>query len=427
MRSEIRSQYIVLIQSHKHDAALPIVSLGKKLYERYSNAEIYYVSNKKVKILTTDIDTANKIAADDELNKKFLVSIPQDLCEVKAVCPLPLDYLEHYIFQHAKPKNMSHFGDVPDTCTITEVRRFQRKASNSNLKIDINLVSICFSGNVLPSHICLDGVNYPLKPYREPVLQCKRCWHYNHSEKACSRPHAICENCGLAHDLSVSCQSNPFCINCKGSHPASHKDCPIFKRFLNEKIAKAEKIKPKPINLFNPTISYAGSLSLDINSFPALGTPMYSKNQNRNRSVSKISQNKRARVDDPANCSASAPDQSTIATQLTSPIHFLQHSVPSNPTNEIKTNNCVTFEKKNASFDFDTEMLQHEINSNQIAVAAEEVVSTQPTQNVTNNLINFETITPKSKLTTAPQITSINLPSDNKHENNSLQRNQCPK
>jgi len=138
VKCDVRAQFIVLIQSYKHDAALPIVSLGKTLYERYSKAEIYYVSNKKVKVLTTDIDTANKIAADVELNKKFMITIPQELCEVKAVCPIPLDYLEVYIFQNAKPKNMSQYGDVPDYCSITEVRRFQRKTNSSGLKIDIN-------------------------------------------------------------------------------------------------------------------------------------------------------------------------------------------------------------------------------------------------------------------------------------------------
>ena len=423
VRCDNRSQFIVLIQSHKHDAALPIVKLGKILYERYENAEIFYFSNKKVKIVTPNIDTANNIATDDELNKKFLVIIPQDHCEVKGVCPIPLDYLEHDIFSNANPYNMSHYGDVPDTCKIKEVRRFQRKAHNSNLKIDINLVSICFSGNVLPSHISLDGVKYPLKPYREPVLQCKKCWHYNHSDKACSRPHAICEICGLAHD-SATCQNKFFCINCKGPHPASCKDCPIYQRFLSEKIIKADKMKPKPINLFNPTVSYAGSLSLDPINFPALGTQSHSRNPNHNRFPTKKSQNKRARVDDPASISAPATTHAPAVTTLALNTSVLQTPPQNNHVNKIRSNSDPIIEK-NLVLDPNTEMLQEELSPNKISVGAEEIVSTLPAQNSTSNLISFDS-TP-NKITFKPHNTPDNLTFDKKNENSTLQRHQRTK
>ena len=214
---------------------------------------------------------ANKIASDDTLNSRFMVQIPSDLCEVKGVCPIPLDFSEEEIFNSA-PKNLAQFGKVSETCTITEVKRFQRKQEKSTNVTYLNLVSICFSGNVLPSHVCLDGINFPIKPYREPVIQCRNCWHFNHNDRVCTRKTAICSNCGLAHDLHGQCTNPTVCINCKGPHKSSSSECPIYRRFLNEKVEKANRMKPRMVPFIQPLVTFSDSLKLNEQNFPHLGT-----------------------------------------------------------------------------------------------------------------------------------------------------------
>jgi len=145
---------------------LPIVKLSKEIYKQYPETEIFFISRKKIKVLSKNIHVANEIAKDPSLNSKYMVFIPSEECEVKGMCPIPTDYSEQVIFTSGAAKNMSHFGPVPNSYVLTEARRVQRRAAGTGAKFDINLVSLCFSGNVLPSHFNIDGVNYPIKPYR---------------------------------------------------------------------------------------------------------------------------------------------------------------------------------------------------------------------------------------------------------------------
>lgn len=295
-----RQQFTVILQSYKNDPALSISKLGKKIYDHFSEVEIYYISNRKIKIIANDIKTANNIAIDEDLNSNYMVIIPADLSEVKGVCPISSEFSEKEIFDSGRPKNLMQYGEVPSSCLITEVRRFQRK-NNKDSKYDIDLVSICFSGNVLPSHICFDGINFPIKPYREPVQQCRKCWHFNHNDKMCNRRFSVCQNCGLGHDLSVQCPNSAFCINCKGAHQASARECPIYLRILKLKTDKANNMKPKPLALIQSNITFAESLKLDEINFPALGSNRHVKQNKistKYTAANAQSSSKRARVEE---------------------------------------------------------------------------------------------------------------------------------
>ena len=172
-----------------------------------------FLLGKKIKIITSDYSVANSIAFDDLLNIKFATFIPSKLCEVKGVCPIPLGYPESEIFEFGVPKNMSMYGNVPDSCRFTEIKRFSRFDAERKVRYDIDSVQVCFSGNILPSHISLDSVNYPVSPYRERVLQCRKCWHFGHTDRVCSRGQKLCKTCGAAHD-EVEFSLSPKCVNC---------------------------------------------------------------------------------------------------------------------------------------------------------------------------------------------------------------------
>ena len=150
--------FIVMVQS-RSNVALPFVQLGKSLYTQYKDIEIYFLARKKIKIITTDYSVANSIASDEILNVKFATFIPSELCEVKGVCPILLEYVEKKIFEFDVPKNMLLYGSVPDYCRITEIKRFSRLDFERIMPYEIDSVLICFSGNILPSHISLNSVS----------------------------------------------------------------------------------------------------------------------------------------------------------------------------------------------------------------------------------------------------------------------------
>ena len=58
-------------------------------------------------------------------------------------------------------------------------------------------------------------------------LRCFQCQKFGHGRDSC-RGKAICFRCGQdGHD---NCQNPAKCTNCRGDHPATSKDCPVWKK-----------------------------------------------------------------------------------------------------------------------------------------------------------------------------------------------------
>ncbi len=55
-------------------------------------------------------------------------------------------------------------------------------------------------------------------------LRCFKCQCYSHGQTSCTGK-AVCCSCGRADHSPDPCQSGPSCINCKGAHLASSRDC----------------------------------------------------------------------------------------------------------------------------------------------------------------------------------------------------------
>lgn len=69
--------------------------------------------------------------------------------------------------------------------------------------------------------------------------QCHRCQQFRHSSHNCHRVQA-CVRCGEQH-AARECprprEEPATCANCKGTHPANYKSCPIFKKEIRNKKA----------------------------------------------------------------------------------------------------------------------------------------------------------------------------------------------
>lgn len=89
-------------------------------------------------------------------------------------------------------------------------------------------VRLCFNSNKAPSFVCVYGCRFDVLRNEFPVTQCSRCWKFGHIRKYCKLNKNICPKCGENHD---NCETKDFkCLNCKGSHMALNKICPIFKK-----------------------------------------------------------------------------------------------------------------------------------------------------------------------------------------------------
>ncbi|KAF7779141.1 hypothetical protein Agabi119p4_3486 [Agaricus bisporus var. burnettii] len=86
---------------------------------------------------------------------------------------------------------------------------------------------------------------------RKFVLQCQKCWKWNHGTSRCRLSHQLCARCGQPHmtknhtvfatccgaarkrkDWTGECKHEIKCINCKGNHTADSTKC-TYKRHQN--------------------------------------------------------------------------------------------------------------------------------------------------------------------------------------------------
>ena len=111
---------------------------------------------------------------------------------------------------------------------VSTVKRFTiRKDGNI---IQTNTYLLTFHLSSPPDSIKAGFVSIPLQTYIPNPLRCFKCQRYGHGTSSC-RSEVHCAKCGeSSHDTSECNATALHCLNCKGNHAASSKDCPIWKQ-----------------------------------------------------------------------------------------------------------------------------------------------------------------------------------------------------
>ena len=105
--------------------------------------------------------------------------------------------------------------------------------------VPTSLHILSFNRYELPSEIKIGFLNAKIDPYIQAPLQCKKCFLFGHTKKYCKKEIVTCEVCSLNIHDPTPC-SKLECVNCKSSHRANGKNCPVYKK-------KQEIIKIKTI------------------------------------------------------------------------------------------------------------------------------------------------------------------------------------
>ncbi|GFR65040.1 nucleic-acid-binding protein from mobile element jockey [Elysia marginata] len=77
------------------------------------------------------------------------------------------------------------------------------------------------------------SINQPIPPsevrsYVPTPMRCFRCHRFRHGRDRCRRSIDLCVKCGEPGHRGEECDRGHKCINCKGGHPASSKNCPKY-------------------------------------------------------------------------------------------------------------------------------------------------------------------------------------------------------
>lgn len=110
-----------------------------------------------------------------------------------------------------------------------------RKLLSDPKKSSVPLYVLTFLSPSPPNEIRVGYCPYIVDKYYPSPLRCGRCLRYGHSKLRCSRLSPICAHCsqsGHSQDACPNTDLAPKCINCKGPHPATSRQCPYYESEL---------------------------------------------------------------------------------------------------------------------------------------------------------------------------------------------------
>ena len=140
---------------------------------------------------------------------------------------------------------------------VTHVHRIKRRDGEYTF-----LYVLTFNTTTLPQNIKVGYMNCKVRLYIPNPRRCFKCQGYGHGQNTCSHD-PVCPKCaasGRDHPSFEDCRGEQRCINCnKTDHPASSRDCPMYK--LEKKIQE-RKVKNQ--------LTYPTARSQIINENPGL-------------------------------------------------------------------------------------------------------------------------------------------------------------
>lgn len=225
------------------------------------------VNALKMAVIFKQAITANNFLKNDSFLEKY---------QIKAY--IPARQIEKTGIIRFVPTNISNeelYCKLSSKYEVIGVRRFLKKVGPE--KLPLQTVSLTFLSNSLPESVQYDLFSYRVFDYVPPLLQCFKCFKYNHSAKICTNKQKCSICAGEHYYKECTNPDNIACINCSGPHLAISKTCPIKIQKLLEKKSKItyssvvnskSEFPPLPKNVNKPTTnSLAPPKSKDLNVF----------------------------------------------------------------------------------------------------------------------------------------------------------------
>ena len=114
------------------------------------------------------------------------------------------------------------------------------------------------------------------------LIQCYHCWEIaSHIKTECPKfkhnEPQLCPRCGVPGHKSTECVNNPYCINCKGPHPATARICTIYKQKFAETMTEISTEMREALNLQNiPLTPQSTTVTSNTDAWQALYTAFIS-------------------------------------------------------------------------------------------------------------------------------------------------------
>ncbi|XP_052746195.1 uncharacterized protein LOC128199684 [Bicyclus anynana] len=242
-------EYTVYLESRKEDDKIgntnPLILTGLFKNEIKGVTNIRRINASKVEVVFARAINANDFLKNDNFLEKY---------NYKAFIPAKaVETIGVLRFIPTSISNEELFKKLSSKYEIVAVRRFCKKV-NGQIKA-FSSVSVTFLSTNLPDYVHLDLFQYKVYEYIAPLLQCYKCFKFNHGARFCKSAQ-FCSICAEEHRYT-DCSENAVlkCINCSGPHLAISKDCPIKKQKMEDKFNKTSYAKvlqtQQTPNIFN--------------------------------------------------------------------------------------------------------------------------------------------------------------------------------
>ena len=151
-----------------------------------------------------------------------------------------------------------------------------RKMFQGPKRAESSLYILIFLGRTWPDKIKVGYTSAQVDKYYPSPLRCGKCCWWGHSIQNCHSG-SLCSNCRNKGHNKNECKAElPKCVNCKGTHDATLKNCP---RYLSEREISQIKVDQK-ISFKEAWIKVSDGQSADGSTVRNSQDTMYSGDRN---------------------------------------------------------------------------------------------------------------------------------------------------
>ncbi|XP_064485158.1 uncharacterized protein LOC135397483 [Ornithodoros turicata] len=150
------------------------------------------------------------------------------LLQLNRICSIPVRAYEPRPFNSCYGVLLGVDTSISDSQIMEAIKSDPPLIAARRIRRDAGAVRLTFLGPKPPKRVSFHLLTMQVREYLPRTVQCNNCLRYGHVAACCSR-RKICPNCGSSHESPMCPESEPTCINCKGRHVATSRDCPSLK------------------------------------------------------------------------------------------------------------------------------------------------------------------------------------------------------
>ncbi|KAM7313401.1 hypothetical protein ISCGN_003266 [Ixodes scapularis] len=110
---------------------------------------------------------------------------------------------------------------------VVAVKRIMTRRDGAEVRTKHLILT--FERHTLPALVKAGYLNCRVRPYVPNPQRCFRCQRFGHGSRSC-RGRETCAKCGSHDHVADVCEDPVACANCKGSHPAYSRSCPLWRQ-----------------------------------------------------------------------------------------------------------------------------------------------------------------------------------------------------